>query len=148
MTTVSHIRCGNTRHQHGNPYASDNMSDVTPPTRGNRSLTDQGKVSKVLKFRFRVTTGKGDKPVAPSLIHTHWIDAIQEAFGSDVDIINNKNTISNFKILRTSLSVSSFTRPFTTRLSSTTMVDRPRFTIRSKYALKPAISSALSTSRW
>jgi hypothetical protein len=67
------------------------MSDVTPPTRGNGSIKDQGKVSKVLKFRSRVTTGKGDKSVAPSLIHTHWIDAIQEAFGSDVDIINNKN---------------------------------------------------------
>jgi hypothetical protein len=67
------------------------MSDVTPPIRGNGSVKDQGMVSKVIKFRFKLTTGKRGSPVAPSLIHTHWIEAIQDTFGSDVDIINNKS---------------------------------------------------------
>jgi len=92
MTMVSHVPRDDARHQHGKPKASDDMSDVTPTTRGNGSLKDQGMVSKVIKFRFKATTGKpGPPPVAPSLIHSHWIDTVQETFGSDVVIISNKS---------------------------------------------------------
>ena len=91
MTTVSHVPRDDRRKYDGNSNAPDDMSDVTPPTRGNGIAKEQGMVSKVLKFRFKVTSANGSNPVSPSLIHTHWIDAIQDTFGSDVVIINNKN---------------------------------------------------------
>ena len=91
MTTVSHVLHDDMRHHHEKPNTSDDMSDVTPPIRGNGSAKDKGMVSKVVKFRFKATAGKGGMPIDPSLIHSHWIDAIQETFGPDVDNINNKS---------------------------------------------------------
>ena len=43
-------------------------------------------ISKVLKFSF-VYSGATKQTIAPSIIHTHWMKAVQTAFGSDVIII-------------------------------------------------------------
>jgi hypothetical protein len=57
-------------------------------------------VSKVLKFSF-VYSNKTKHKVSPSVIHTHWIQAVQESLGSDIVIINNQNehveTVSTLK---------------------------------------------------
>jgi hypothetical protein len=56
--------------------------------------------SKVFKFSF-VYTGLTILKVAPSVIHTHWMQVVQEAFGTDIVIIMNKNqnveTLSTLK---------------------------------------------------
>jgi hypothetical protein len=56
--------------------------------------------SKVFKFSF-VYTGTTKHKVAPSVFHTHWMKAVQDAFGSEIVIINNKNqnveTVSTLK---------------------------------------------------
>ncbi len=86
MTTVSHVPRGDRRTYDGNSDAPDDMSNVTSPTRGHGIAKEQGMVSKFLNFRFKVTSANGSNPVSPSLIHTHWINAIQDTFGFDVVI--------------------------------------------------------------
>jgi hypothetical protein len=68
----------------------DAMSDATPPTGTNTKVNEQKMTSKVLKFSF-VYTGPTKHKVAPSVIHTHWMQAVQEAYGTDIVIVNNKN---------------------------------------------------------
>jgi hypothetical protein len=68
----------------------DDMSDATSPTGTNTKANEQKMTSKVFKFSF-VYTGSTKHKVAPSVIHTHWMQAVQEAYGTDIVIINNKN---------------------------------------------------------
>ena len=73
----------------------DPASVATPPTGTNSKPIEQKMTSKVLKFSF-VYTGSTKHKVAPSVIHTHWMQAVQEAYGTDIVIINNKNkTVDN-----------------------------------------------------
>jgi hypothetical protein len=78
----------------------DAMSDATPPTGTNAKAKEQKLTSKVLKFSF-VYTSLTKQKVAPSVIHTHWMQAVQEAYGTDIIIVNNKNqnvkTVSTLK---------------------------------------------------
>jgi hypothetical protein len=78
----------------------DAMSDATPPTGTNAKANEQKLTSKVLKFSFVYTSSTKQK-VAPSVIHTHWMQAVQEAYGTDIIIVNNKNqnvkTVSTLK---------------------------------------------------
>jgi hypothetical protein len=46
--------------------------------------------SKVLKFSF-VSSGATQHKIASSIIHTHWVQAVQAAYGIDVIIPNNQN---------------------------------------------------------
>ncbi len=78
----------------------DDMSDATHPIGTNVKANAQKMISKVLKFSF-VYTGSTKHKVAPSVIHTHWMQAVQDAFGTDIVRINNKNqnveTVSTLK---------------------------------------------------
>jgi hypothetical protein len=90
MTVASQTRSDDENPRHAKASTTDDMSDVTPPTRGNGGNFDHGMVEKVIKFRF--TPGlPGKQQVAPSLIHTHWIQAVQEALGTDIEIFNNRS---------------------------------------------------------
>ena len=66
------------------------MSDATPPTGTNAKANETKMTSKVFKFSF-VYTGSTKHKVAPSVIHTHWMQAVQEADGKDIVIVNNMN---------------------------------------------------------
>ena len=61
---------------------------------------EQEMTSKVFKFSF-VYTGSTKHKVAPSVLHTHWMQAVQEAYGDEIVIVNNKNqyveTVSTIK---------------------------------------------------
>ena len=78
----------------------DDMSDTTPPTGFKPKENDQEMTSKVFKFSF-VYTGNTKHKVAPSVLHTHWMQAVQEAYGDEIVIVNNKNqnveTVSTIK---------------------------------------------------
>jgi hypothetical protein len=78
----------------------DEQSDATPPTGFKPKANDQEMMSKVLKFAF-VYTGSTKNKVAPSVLHTHWMQAVQDAYGTEIVIINNKNvpveTVSTIK---------------------------------------------------
>jgi hypothetical protein len=74
-----------------NPASHDDMSDVTLPHGKNDGANDPVMTSKVLKFSF-VYSGTTHHQVAPSTIHTHWIQAVQENLGNDIVIFNNQNT--------------------------------------------------------
>ncbi|KAI2497607.1 hypothetical protein MHU86_16913 [Fragilaria crotonensis] len=66
---------------------SDDASDVTPPGgRGGRTNV-QHLVEKTVKFRFLLNNN--GEPVSPSKIHLHWIQAVQEYCGADIQIMNN-----------------------------------------------------------
>ena len=67
----------------------DDASDVTPPAASRRNSNDLHRVEKTLKFRF-FSTGGSDH-VEPAQIHLHWIQAIQEQFGTDVQQVMNNN---------------------------------------------------------
>jgi hypothetical protein len=71
------------------------------PPGTNVKANEQKMTSKVFKFSFVYTTGSTKHKVAPNVIHTHWMQAVQDAFGSEIVIINNKNqnveTVSTLK---------------------------------------------------
>ena len=77
------------------------MSEATPPIGTNLKTNEHTMTSKVLKFSFVYTGSTAKHKVAPSVIHTHWMQAVQEAFGTEIVIINNKNqnveTVSTLK---------------------------------------------------
>lgn len=73
------------------PANHDDMSDVTANNRKNPEVIEQEMVSKVLKFSFVYSATTKHQIVAPSIIHTHWMQSVQEAFNEDVVIINNQN---------------------------------------------------------
>jgi hypothetical protein len=82
------------------PASHDDMSEVTGNLGRRTEVTDQEMASKVLKFSF-VYSGNTKHTVAPNVIHTHWMQAVQESLGDDIIIINNQNRpveqISTFK---------------------------------------------------
>lgn len=61
-----------------------------PPPEQTPKQTNKKMTSKVFKFSF-VYSGSTKHKVAPSVIHTHWMQAVQEAYGKEIVIINNKN---------------------------------------------------------
>ena len=93
LSTMSKSSHGNFRDpgkSHANPAGHDDMSDVTV---NNGKVTNENEsqmISKVLKFSF-VYSGTTQHKIAPSIIHTHWMQAVQAAFGLDVIIFNNQN---------------------------------------------------------
>ena len=74
-----------------NPASHDDMSEeVTVPIGRNPDENHQKMTSKVVKFSF-VYDAKTAHRVPPSIIYTHWMQAVQEALGDDIIIINNHN---------------------------------------------------------
>ena len=89
MTVDSQPFCASAK-QPPDPHLADDETTIATPPKGRKTnRNDPGMTSKVLKFRFSPTTKK--QQAAPSLIHTHWMHAVQDAFGEDVEIINNRN---------------------------------------------------------
>lgn len=93
----------------------DDTSDVTPPATSRRNTTDSHRMEKTLKFRF-LGHNHNDQ-VLPGQVHLHWIQAIQDQFGAEVQIINNNGQVmpkvdtvrwtigqrnNNFKVYQTS----------------------------------------------
>ena len=69
--------------------APDDDTVVTPP-RGDRAKpNEQSLVEKTIKFRF-APMASGDA-VHPHTLHTHWMQAIQQAFGDKVQFFDNAN---------------------------------------------------------
>jgi hypothetical protein len=66
------------------------MSDVTVNNGKTAYENEPQLISKVLKFSF-VYSGTTQHKIAPTIIHTHWMQAVQAAFGPDVIIMNNQN---------------------------------------------------------
>jgi hypothetical protein len=56
----------------------DEQSDTTPPTGFKPKANEQEMTSKVFKFSF-VYNGLTKNTVAPSVLHTHWMQAVQDA---------------------------------------------------------------------
>jgi hypothetical protein len=72
------------------PASHDDMSDVTGNLGRRAEVNEHEMISKVLKFSFVYSDSTKHK-VAPNVIHTHWMQAVQESLGEDVVIINNQN---------------------------------------------------------
>ena len=66
------------------------MSDVTVNNGTTINENEHQMTSKVLKFSF-VYSGTTHHKIAPSIIHTDWMQAVQAAYGTDVIILNNQN---------------------------------------------------------
>jgi hypothetical protein len=64
-----------------NPDSLDDASAATPPWGSKARRNDSEMTSKVLKFRFVVSTSSNRQVVAPSVVHTHWMQAVQEVYG-------------------------------------------------------------------
>jgi hypothetical protein len=74
-----------------NPDSLDDISTATPPWGSKTKRNDSEMTSKVLKFRFVVSMSSSNRQVvAPSVVHTHWMQAVQEALGDEVVIYNNR----------------------------------------------------------
>ena len=70
----------------------DDASDVTDHDMRNTSKQDCMRKEKTLRFRF-APTQHGQEIASPASIHTRWIDAVQDAFGSDVQILDNHSRL-------------------------------------------------------
>ena len=75
---------------HANPASHDDMSDVTVNNGRKPDENQQTMTSKVVKFSFVYDDATTNR-VPPSVIHTHWMQSVQEAMGNDIIIINNHN---------------------------------------------------------
>ena len=72
-----------------NPALQDDDTVVTP-TRGAKKDTPASQVQeKTLRFRFPVMNGGNCVP--PPVLHYHFIAAVQEAFGDQIQFLDNKN---------------------------------------------------------
>jgi hypothetical protein len=66
------------------------MSDFTVPSGRNPDEIHQTMTLKIVKFTF-VYDAATTYQVPPSVIHTHWMQAVQAVLGNDIIIINNHN---------------------------------------------------------
>jgi hypothetical protein len=90
MSKSSHGISRDPGKSHANPAGHDDMSDVTVNNGKASNENYPQMISKVLKFSF-VYSGATQHKIAPSIVHTHWMQAVQAAFGPDVIIMNNHN---------------------------------------------------------
>ena len=72
------------------PVSQDDMSDVTVNNGRNPEENHQKMTSKVLKFSF-VYDKDNKNRAPPSVIHTHWMQIVQDTLGAEIVIINNHN---------------------------------------------------------
>jgi hypothetical protein len=72
-----------------NPGPQDDDTVVTPTRRAKASAPDGQLEEKTLRFRFP-TMADGNN-VIPPVLHYHFIAAVQEAFGDQIEILDNKN---------------------------------------------------------
>jgi hypothetical protein len=67
----------------------DDASDMTPPVARNVKRNHHSVVEKTVKFRFS-PKDRAEDPIHPSVVHIQWINAIQEALGTDIELYDNK----------------------------------------------------------
>ena len=73
------------------PGSQDDDTVVTPPRRTKKSNSDDQSDEKTLMFRFPVVVDLEKGIVAPPVLHYHFLAAVQEAFGDQIQILDNKN---------------------------------------------------------
>jgi hypothetical protein len=66
----------------------DDASDVTQNNKRRAKEPVDQLVEKTVKFRFPQTSATGHS-VDPALFHLHWMQMVQEAFGTSIEIFNN-----------------------------------------------------------
>jgi hypothetical protein len=75
------------------PDMQDDASDITYPggtsSRGNERLC----MEKAWKFRFITDNHNLNDHVPPATVHLHWLQAVQEVFGKDIEIMTNKGKV-------------------------------------------------------
>ena len=68
----------------------DDASDTTPVDVRNSRVKDSQRDEKTVKFRF-IPSRTSDIPISPRVIHSHWIKAVQDEFGEQIQILDNHN---------------------------------------------------------
>ena len=68
----------------------DDASDATPVDVRNSRIKDSQLDEKTVKFRF-VPSRTNDTPISPRVFHSHWIKAVQDEFGDQIQILDNHN---------------------------------------------------------
>ena len=91
MLNRSKMFPSDSKHPKDNPDGPDDISTATPPWGSKTKKDDSEMTSKVIKFRFVVSMSSKRQVVAPSVVHTHWMQAVQEALDNEVVIYNNRN---------------------------------------------------------
>ena len=91
MLNRSKMFSSDSKHPKDNPDGLDDISTATPPWGSKTKQVDSEMTSKVIKFRFVVSMSSKRQVVAPSVVHTHWMQAVQEALDTEVVIYNNRN---------------------------------------------------------
>ena len=92
MTTASGPESGNGRSSAANGDQPDDASDITPNDDQNARVKERKREEKALRFRF-TQSNRNPNDVNPRTIHLHWMAAIQDEFGDQVHIIDNKNRV-------------------------------------------------------
>jgi hypothetical protein len=70
----------------------DDASDITPTDTRNVKKNNQAVIEKTVKFRF-LPMDRSDDPIHPSLIHSQWIHAVQDAIGEDILLYDNHGRV-------------------------------------------------------
>jgi hypothetical protein len=72
------------------PHGDD--ATVSTPLRGRNAKTKGSDFNEItLKFRFALKSS--NDTVAPEVLHLHWIQLVQEAFSSEIQVFNNKGAV-------------------------------------------------------
>jgi hypothetical protein len=69
------------------PHGDD--ATVSTPLRG-RNAKKKGLDFNEITLKFRFTPNARKDTVAPEVLHLHWIQIVQEAFASEIQVLNNK----------------------------------------------------------
>jgi hypothetical protein len=73
------------------PGSQDDDTVVTPPRRAQKSNSDDQSDEKTLMFRFPVIVDLEKSIVPPPVLHYHFIAAVQDAFGDQIQVLDNNN---------------------------------------------------------
>ena len=73
------------------PGSQDDDTVVTPTRRAQKSNSDNPFDEKTLMFRFPVIVDLDKSIVAPPVLHYHLLAAVQDAFGDQIQLLDNNN---------------------------------------------------------
>ena len=73
------------------PASQDDDTVVTPTRRAQKNTSDNPSDEKTLMFRFPVIVDLEKSVVAPPVLHYHFLAAVQEAFGDQIQLLDNNN---------------------------------------------------------
>ena len=74
-------------------HVPDDASDVTPTADGYSWVKDRQKDENTVRFRYVPNRDTGKPAVSPRIVHLHWMNAIQDEFGENVQTMDNHNGI-------------------------------------------------------